>query len=283
MGPLSDEQIDTFHRDGFLIIEEGFLAPSAIETLRERFAALFTGEYATGIAPDEVNWKQGRDRDDVTRQICNGWRADDLIAAQVLSERTGGAAAQLMGYRGTRMLQDNCLWKPPGTKSLGMHQDGSFADYLVPAEMITCWVALDDTQAGGGTIEYIRGSHKWPKTPPDRGSFHAPDDWLAPMRNAAPDGVEPERVPVVVKAGGATFHHSLTFHGSGPNEATVERRALVSHLIPVEARFHPENTDVTYSRYRRRGDLSLDESFFPVVWDENGGRSAWLAGLPALG
>jgi hypothetical protein len=44
-----------------------------------------------------VNWKQGRDRDDVTRQICNGWRADDLIAAQVLSERTGQAAAQLMG------------------------------------------------------------------------------------------------------------------------------------------------------------------------------------------
>jgi phytanoyl-CoA hydroxylase len=94
--------------------------------------------------------------------------------------------------------------------------------------------------------------------------------------------VEPERVPVVVKAGGATFHHSLTWHGSGPNEATVERRSLVSHLIPVEARFHPENTDVIYSRYRRRGDLSLDESFFPVVWDETGGRSAWLAGLPAL-
>jgi ectoine hydroxylase-related dioxygenase (phytanoyl-CoA dioxygenase family) len=282
MGPLSDEQVDSFHRDGFLIIEEGFLTPSAIEILRERFAALFTGEYATGIAPDEVNWKEGRDRDDVTRQICNGWRADDLIAAQVLSERTGQAAAQLMGYRGTRMLQDNCLWKPPGTKSLGMHQDGSFADYLVPAEVITCWVALDDTQAGGGTIEYVRGSHNWPKLPPDRGSFHAPDDWLAPMRKAAPDGLEPELVPVVVKAGGATFHHSLSWHGSGPNEATVERRSLVSHLIPVEARFHPENTDVIYSRYRRRGDLSLDESFFPVVWDENGGRSAWLAGLPAL-
>jgi ectoine hydroxylase-related dioxygenase (phytanoyl-CoA dioxygenase family) len=279
---LTAEQVATFQRDGFLIIEEGWLDEHAIDTLRERFAALFAGEYATGIAPDEVNWKQGRDRDDVTRQICNGWRADDLIAAQVLSERTGQAAAQLMGYRGTRMLQDNCLWKPPGTKSLGMHQDGSYADYLVPAEMITCWVALDDTQAGGGTIEYVRGSHRWPKSPPDRGSFHAPDDWLAPMRKAAPEGVEPELVPVVVKAGGATFHHSLTWHGSGPNEATVERRALVSHLIPVEARFHPHNTDVTYSRYRRRADLSLDESFFPVVWDENGGRSTWLAKLPEL-
>jgi ectoine hydroxylase-related dioxygenase (phytanoyl-CoA dioxygenase family) len=102
------------------------------------------------------------------------------------------------------------------------------------------------------------------------------------MAAATPDGVEAERVPVVVKAGGAAFHHGWTFHGSGPNEATVERRALVTHMVPVEARFHPENADPIYSRYRRRGDLSLDESFFPVLWDETGGRSAWLAGLPEL-
>jgi ectoine hydroxylase-related dioxygenase (phytanoyl-CoA dioxygenase family) len=279
---VSDEQVESFRRDGFLIVEEGFLSDATIDVLRERFAALFEGEYATGIAPDEVNWKPGRDAENLTRQICNGWRADDLIAAQVLSEKTGRIAARLGGYSGTRMLQDNCLWKPPGALSLGMHQDGSYAGYLVPPEMITCWVALDDTQAGGGTIEYARGSHKWPKAPPDRGSFHAPDDWLAPMHAAAPEAVEPERVPVVVKAGGCTFHHSLTFHGSGPNEATVERRALVSHLVPVHARFHPRNTDVIYSRYRRRGDLSLDESFFPVIWDENGARSTWLRELPEL-
>ena len=268
--------------DGFLIIEEGFLSAAAVDVLRERFDALFEGQYATGIQPDEVNWKSGRDREDLTRQICNGWRADDLIAAQVLSERTGRLAAQLGGYRGTRMLQDNCLWKPPGARSLGMHQDGSYAGYLVPPEMITCWVALDDTRAQGGTIEYVRGSHRWPKVPPARGEFHAPEDWLAPARAAAPDGGEPERVPVVVKAGGCTFHHSLTFHGSGSNEATTHRRALVSHLVPVETRFHPTAVDLVYSRYRRRGDLSLDESFFPVIWDETGGRSAWLSELPAL-
>ena len=163
-----------------------------------------------------------------------------------------------------------------------MHQDASFAGYLVPKEMITCWVALDDTQAAGGTIELVRGSHLWPQTPPDRGSFHAPDDWLAPLAAATPEGVEPERVPVVVKAGGCEFHHGWTFHGSGPNEATRERRALVTHMTPVEARFHPDEVDLIYSRYRRRGDLSLDESFFPVLWDENGGRSAWLASLPEL-
>jgi ectoine hydroxylase-related dioxygenase (phytanoyl-CoA dioxygenase family) len=280
---VTDDQVESFRRDGFLILEEGFLSRSEIEVLRERFAALFEGEYQTGIAPDEVNWKKGRDPENRTRQICNGWRADDLIAAQVLSERIGRIASRLMGYRGARMVQDNCLWKPPGARSLGMHQDASYAGYLVPQEMITCWVALDDTQATGGTIEHVRGSHLWPKTPPDRGSFHAPEDWLAPVTAATPEGVEPERVPVVVKAGGCAFHHGWTFHGSGPNEATVERRSLVTHMVPVEARFHPDNTDLIYSRYRRRGDLSLDESFFPVLWDETGGRTRWLADLPELG
>ena len=232
---ITEDQLESFHRDGFLIVEEGLLSGATIELLRERFAALFEGEYATGIGPDEVNWRKGRDPEDRTRQICNGWRADDLIAAQVLSETTGRIAARLGGYTGTRMLQDNCLWKPPGAKSLGMHQDGSFADYLVPAEMITCWVALDDTQAGAGTIEYVRGSHRWPKMPPDRGSFHAPDDWLAPMEAARPADVEAERVPVVVKAGGCAFHHSLTFHGSGAERG--DGRAPRSGL-PSRARAH---------------------------------------------
>ena len=94
---MTGEQVERFRRDGFLIIEEGLVSMAAVEVLRERFAAIFTGDYATGIAPDEVNWKQGRDRDDVTRQICNGWRADDVIAAQVLSEKTGRIAARLGG------------------------------------------------------------------------------------------------------------------------------------------------------------------------------------------
>jgi ectoine hydroxylase-related dioxygenase (phytanoyl-CoA dioxygenase family) len=273
--------VAAFRRDGFLIVE-GFITGAEIEALRGRFARVFEGEYETGVKPDEVNWVPGRDPEDVTRQICNSWRADDLIAAQVLSERTGRLAAQLMGYRGVRLLQDNCLWKPPGTKSLGMHQDGSYADYLVPPEMVTCWIALDDTRADAGTIEYARGSHRWPRAPARRSEFHAPDDWLAPVRDAVPDGEELELVPIVVPAGGCAFHHSLTFHGSGPNRATVERRALVSHLVPVETRFHPTNVDLIYSRYRRRGDLSLDESFFPVVWKDGGGRTAWLDALPRV-
>ena len=65
----------------------------------------------------------GRDPEDRTRQICNGWRADNVIAAQVLSERTGRLARSSPATAAYALLQDNVLWKPPGTKAIGFHQD----------------------------------------------------------------------------------------------------------------------------------------------------------------
>ena len=78
------------------------MAEHALPLLRERFLRLLAGEYETGIKPDEVNWVAGRDPEDRTRQICNGWRADNVVAAQVLSQRTGRLTAQLARYRGVK-------------------------------------------------------------------------------------------------------------------------------------------------------------------------------------
>jgi len=277
------EQVEAFRHDGFLVVEEGLVPERGLELLQERYVKLFEGEYETGIRPDEVNWVPGRDPEDRTRQLCNAWKSDSIVAAQVLSERTGRLAAQLAGYHGVRILQDNVLWKPPGTKAIGFHQDSSYAGYLVPPEMITCWISLHETHADAGPIEFVRGSHSWPKSPPARSQFHAPDDWLAGPRSSAPDGTDLDLVPVVVKPGGGSFHHGLTWHGSAPNlSGSVVRMALVSHFVPIETRFHETNVDLTYSRYRRHGDLSLDESFFSVVWSESGYRTPWLAELPNL-
>src|SRR5207245_83535 len=94
-----------------------------------------------------------------------------------------------------------------------------------------------------------------------------------------PEGQELGLVPVVVRAGGAAFFHYNTFHGSGPNTASVHRRAVISHLVRADTRFHPEHVDPVYSRYRRVGDLDLDESFFPIVWTRDGYRTGWLSRL----
>jgi ectoine hydroxylase-related dioxygenase (phytanoyl-CoA dioxygenase family) len=272
---FSDAQIGQFHDDGFLVVER-LIDADTVARAAARFAPLFRGEFETGLDPDEWNWREGRDAADLTRQICNGWKSDRTVAGVVLDADVGRLCATLGGWPGARIGQDNLLWKPPGAKPLGFHQDDSYLAWVVPPNYVTCWIALDATSAGGGTLEYARGSHEWGVRPPV-GEFHAPDDYRAPLIDAAERaGVTPEIVPVEVPAGGAAFHAGGTWHGSDVNRGRAPRRALVAHCISSAARFHPTEISPIYSRYKRPGDDTMDESFFPILWTEDGYRTPFL-------
>lgn len=212
---------------------------------------------------------------DLTRQLCNVWKADRILAGIVLSEQVGDFASRLGALPGARLAQDNAIWKPPSGKALPCHQDAAYLDHLDPPNMTTCWMALDDTAADTGTIYYARGSHRWPHAPLG-GTFHAPEDWLGHVHASIPRGIELELVPIEVPAGGAAFHDGWTFHGSPPNQrADAQRRSIISHLISTDTRWNPAHPHRIYSRYRRPGELELDEAFFPILW-QDGYSTPWL-------
>ncbi|MEL6288294.1 MAG: phytanoyl-CoA dioxygenase family protein [Pseudomonadota bacterium] len=263
---LTKDQIAQFEDDGFVVVPN-VLAPEMIQSLIERFEPLFAGTFETGLQPDEWNWRTGRDRDDVTRQICNAWKADTRVRKVVTRPDIGRACALLRGWPGARINQDNVIWKPPGARALGFHQDDSYQAWIEPAEMMTCWITLDDTSADGGTIEYVRGSHRWPVSPPIS-AFHAPDDPFADMRvAAAAAGFDaPEMCPIEVRAGTAVIHHGRTWHGSQSNRGQSPRRSIVAHCMSSAAQFHPMNVSPIYSRYRRGDCRTMDDAFFPVIW-----------------
>jgi ectoine hydroxylase-related dioxygenase (phytanoyl-CoA dioxygenase family) len=276
MSDPSEAQIERYRRDGFVIVER-FLDVGSLDPIRERFAAVFEHEWETGLAPDEVNYTPGVTAPDLTRQMCNVWKADRVLAGVTLAERVGLWAAALEGLSGVRVAQDNAIWKPPSGKALLCHQDAAYLDWLDPPNMTTCWIALDDTTADGGTIYYVSGSHRWPHAPLG-GSFHAPADWLGHVREAMPAGAGLELVPIEVPAGGAAFHHGWTFHGSPVNErADAHRRSIISHMISAETRWSSGAAHPIYSHYRRPGETELDEAFFPVLW-RDGYRTPWLDG-----
>ena len=147
--------------------------------------------------------------------------------------------------------------------------------------MLSCWIALDDMSARGGTVEFARGSHRWARAEAPAGTFHGPQDYHAPLERAAvAEGVAPKIVPVEVPAGGGAFHHGWTWHGSGPNTDARDRRALVVHGGSSAARFVPERlgegNGPVYGRYRRLGDDVMDENHFPILWTREGHRTAGL-------
>ena len=271
----TEEQVEAYRRDGFLVVER-FLADDEVERVREHFERAFAHEWETGLAPDEVNYQPGQTPADLTRQLCNVWKADRVLAATTLARRNAAFAARLAAVPGFRLAHDNAIWKPPSGKALLCHQDAAYCEWLAPPNMTTCWMALDDTAADTGTIFYVRGSNHWPRSPIG-GTFHAPDDWLGHVRAVKPADAELELVPIEVAAGGAAFHHGWTFHGSPPNErADAQRRAIISHMITTDTRWNPARPHPIYSRYRRPDEREIDEAFFPVMWREDGYRSPWI-------
>ncbi|PPS45131.1 phytanoyl-CoA dioxygenase family protein [Chroococcidiopsis sp. TS-821] len=276
---LTTLDINKFNNDGFLVIPQ-LIDADLVARLIARIEPLFSGEFETGIYPDEWYWRPGLSLPDVTREMCNVWKSDLTIASVVLSAEIGRLSATLAGWNGARIGQDSLWWKPAGGKEVALHQDATYIKYIDPPEMITCWIALDDTSADAGTIEYVRGSHKWRLL--DRvAEFHAPTGgYRAQMLQAAAEmGISnPEIVQVEIPAGGCVFHHGNAWHGSGKNTRTDKvRRSLGVHTLSSEAKFRPTGAGYIYGRYQRVGDTTMDESFFPILWTKNGDRTPFLA------
>jgi hypothetical protein len=276
---LTADHIARFNRDGFLILDR-IIEPDEARRVASRFEDLFAGRFETGVQPDEWNWREGRDSPDLTRQICNAWKSDHSVARVAFRADIGRACAQLGGWDGARLELDNAIWKPPGARPLGFHQDSAYLHWLRPNDQVSCWIALDQTTAEGGTLLHVRGSKDWGLGSPIR-QFHGPRDYMREMQEAAQSiGQTPEVVPVVVPVGGGAFHHGWTWHGSADNRSGKPRRSLVVHTIRAEARYDPahlgQGIGPTYGRYRKFGSDVLDEYYFPILWTRDGGRSHWL-------
>ncbi len=275
---LTQQQIEQFRKDGFLIVDK-IIEPEAAADILERFPLIFEqGLYETGIRPDEVNLPEGSPP--FTKQICNAWKSDLTIARQVLSEQMGRVCAQLGGWSGTRLMIDNLLWKPVEGRSIGFHQDSMYSTWIDKPELVSCWLALDQTTAEGGTLVYIRGSHKWGEAKPIM-QFHGPEDDLKEVREwAAANDLELDLVPIEVPPGGGAFHDGWLWHGSRINKAQVPRRALAMHYFQADIEFNPANLKVgngpIYGRYKKFGSNELDESYFPITWTDSGYRSPGL-------
>ena len=268
---LNKNLIDSFKENGFLILDQ-FLDLKFLDELRDRFEPLFKGEFETNIEPDEWNWKPGKDPEDVTRQICNAWKSDNLIKKIVCHKIIGKSCANLMDWQGARLIQDNILWKPPQGKTLGYHQDAAYEDWIIPQTMISCWMSLDATSKDTGTLEYVKGSHKWGLQPP-RGEFHSPEDYKKELNIFAEKNNKNIEISFVeVPAGGVAFHHGFTWHGSGENISNVHRRAIVAHCVPSYSKLHPTNNGGTaniYKKYKKDNSDKLEDNFFPLLWESD--------------
>jgi ectoine hydroxylase-related dioxygenase (phytanoyl-CoA dioxygenase family) len=141
--------------------------------------------------------------------------------------------------------------------NVGWHQDRQYWKlWTKESELFTAWVALSDVPAASGPMIFARGSHQWGLL--DQGDFFGQDQ--SSIRNGitVPTGRTWEEVQAILPLGGVSFHHNLTFHGSGPNTSGKPRMSVALHMRTDKSAAEPGEKDPWLMKWVN------DESVCPV-------------------
>ncbi|MCD9021070.1 phytanoyl-CoA dioxygenase family protein [Cohnella silvisoli] len=231
---LRDEDILFYEENGYWISDRIF-DDEQIDKLRKAHDRIWAREYdGDGFPLSE--WHSNGNPNQL-RKMDNAWWANDEIRAAVTHPLLGQIAAQLMGTNEVRLWYDQVIYKPgigeqQSVKSgnVGWHQDYAYWQCTDKTNLVTAWVALQDTDLSNGCMLAVPGSHKWGLVPTSD-SFFNPD--LESLKEQfAQEGREWNEAPMILKAGQASFHHAYTFHASGPNHSDLPRLSVVAHLMP---------------------------------------------------
>ena len=237
---LTDTQKINYERDGFLIYGS-ILSEEELGGLRQRIDALASGEHCnaekTGIrleAAVQMGELQNIPRRDKVWQILDPHLHDDMIFKHANNPKILDIIAQLIGTENIKLFHTQTLMKPAFHGSIvSWHQDSAYWTSVSPPALVSCWTALDDATEENGCMRMLAGSYKkglWPHEQIyDKSNG---DNFLHAQ------GVDvSQSVPIVLKAGSCSFHHSLTVHGSLENKTPNRRRGLAIGYMRADSKW----------------------------------------------
>ena len=273
---LTREEKTRFFEDGYIAVRE-LLTSQELETLRNHYADLALGRVPdfpegnishhtpgaaqaaeaptphgsrhdrrdTQVYPrGEVTGAERRtpveDPLDSIRHLNLPSYYDSAFEAVVRSPRVVDIVESLMGPD-IKLYYDQVFAKPPYAAANRYHQDSVFWGFFASNFQVTCQILLDDATAENGCVRFIPGSHNFGLVNWDHLPYMLTEDVLA------------QEVAVPLRAGDATFHHSLALHCSGPNTTPHRRRGWSIHYVSSGTRYigTPEETE----RLKQRGCL----------------------------
>lgn len=108
------------------------------------------------------------------------------------------------------------------------HQDMPYWPFS-PDDMLSAWIALDDSTLENGCVRFRLGSHRLGRLP------HAASGVVGNSLGLL-QTVELPDFAAVIRRGSCVLHHSLTVHESAPNNSASPRRGLVYVYMGPEVR-----------------------------------------------
>jgi len=217
---LTQGQVDTFHREGFVVVRK-LISAEMIAELAEDYDRATRDEFDVPV------W-EGRIEPGKTLQLGNpslkipGWE-DHAYRKRIVQ-----VGKELLG-EDIDYKYDQLIYKPPGSDvELLWHQDAGYGwQGEANHRAVTCWLALSKATKEMGSMQFIPGSHLHGI------AEHIDAQHKNPITKALEVIVdESQAVTIEFEAGDATFHHGRTLHYTSGNETDEPRRGLSTHLWP---------------------------------------------------
>jgi hypothetical protein len=208
---LSKQQVEQFHRDGFLLVRGLYNA--------EEMQAISAWTDEVSGAPETpgktMMYFETSAKDDsrILSRIENFVPYHDGFGELITRRRMLHAVDDLNGEPSV-LFKDKINFKLPGADGFKEHQDvqAGWDDY---ADLhITAMIAIDETNEANGSLEVIAGMHK-------QGVL---GEMWAPLTDENTSNVPYEAVHC--KPGDALFFDSYAPHRSSPNKTDQARRVL---------------------------------------------------------
>jgi phytanoyl-CoA hydroxylase len=217
-----------FHARGLLAIEQ-FFAPAETDVIERELR-----QYLSALDPEKSNgrivYEPGTDRK--IRNVFHLHEDGGYFATLAQSPQFIELARAIFDDE-PLLVSVELFAKPARVGSeVPYHQDNAYFN-LIPAQALTCWVALADATEDNGCVRYIEGSHKLGNLPHRASGVRGNSMRLAELPSNA--GRE---VCGIVRRGGALIHDCNTIHRSEPNRSDRDRPGLL--FVYKAARCRPD-------------------------------------------
>jgi len=219
---LSQEQVEKYHRDGYVFPFRA-LSTDEARAATERVEA-FEAEH--GIeAQAKLVFKP---------HLPFKWLNDIIRHPAILDAVEDVLGPNLLCW-GAGFFQKNAH----DPRFVSWHQD-SFYYGLDPSETCTAWLAFTPSNLESGCVRVLPGTHRGNK---NIEFVNEPDEHNLLIRGQTIKGLDLDKaVPMVLQPGEFSMHHETIVHGSDPNNSDHRRIGLSIHYITPDVR------RVTYNR-----------------------------------
>ena len=217
---LTQEQVDFYHTNGYVVVESVISAEDLAELHKITDEFVDKSREVTEHT-DVFDLEPGHTPEaPQLRRLKNPVGQHPIYDQMLRHKSILDSVAQLIGpnirYDTSKLNMKSAGFGSP----VEWHQDFAFATAVSNDDMLSVGVALDDMTQENGCLLFIPGSHKGPIY-----DHHQNDVFVGGITdpNFKPDNA----VPIEVKAGGITIHHTCTLHASAPNLSGQSRRLLL--------------------------------------------------------